>query len=55
MREEEVRFQEKVLLTASYMTPNGSDTKYGDGHDDTLADKLRTRIQAIKKKNAGIF
>jgi hypothetical protein len=55
MREEEVRFQEKVLLTASYMTPNGSDTNYVEGHDDTLADKLRTRIQAIKKKNAGII
>ncbi len=55
MTEEEVLFQEKALLIASYMTPNGSDTKNGDDHDDTLADKLRTRIQAIKKKNAGII
>jgi hypothetical protein len=55
MTEEEVLFQEKALLIASYMTPNGSDTKYGDDHDDTLAYKLRTRIQAIKKKNAGII
>ncbi|MEN9829010.1 MAG: hypothetical protein RJA11_1626 [Bacteroidota bacterium] len=50
MTEEEVQFQEKALKTASYMTPNGSDTEYGDGHYDTILDKLRTRIQVIKKK-----
>ena len=55
MKEKEVRFQEKALKIASYITPNGSDTEYGDGHYDTFPDKLRTRIQAIKKKNAGIF
>ncbi len=37
------------------MTPIGNVTEYGDGHFDALDLKLRTRIQAIKKKKQAII